>query len=142
MWHRSRSSIFLIALTGFIALSAHRFSEFAFTEHKLDAVSQADLIGTPARQYLTARLGHAAHIGCLSSNPQWPDACDYLWYSMLPFYVDPTHPGAEPVGYPYFLFISDPQSLESAEVQASRIRNYRVNMPLVQGALLLERSNE
>lgn len=142
MWHRSQIYIFLIILTGFIALSAHRFSEFAFTEHKLDLASQADLIGTPARRYLTGRLGHAAQIGCLSSNPAWPDACDYLWYSMLPFYLQRTQPAAEPDKYPYLVFISNPRSPESVELQASRIKNYRVNMPLVPGALLLERGNE
>ena len=69
---RPRVAVFLIGLTGFIALSVNRFSDLAWTGHTLDLPSQADFIGTPAREYLAGRLEHAAHIGCLSSNPEWP----------------------------------------------------------------------
>jgi hypothetical protein len=135
---RPRVAVFLIVLTGFVALSANRFSDLAWADRKLDLLSQADFIGTPAREYLAGRLEHAARIGCLSSNPEWPDGCLYLWYSMLPLYVD-YEPGSEGRGYSYLLFISNPQSAESAELQASRIKSYRVAAPLAQGALLLQR---
>jgi hypothetical protein len=137
---RFRVWAFLAGLTIFVALSANRFSAFAWSEHKLDLESQADNIGALARPYLSSRVVHATPIGCVSANPAWPDACDYLWYSMLPYYVKPTPPSVKPALH-YVIFLGDPRAAETLESQASRVRNYQIEAPLTPEAVLLVRSN-
>jgi hypothetical protein len=137
---RLRLWAFLAGLTAVVALSANLFSAFAWSEHKLDLESQADNIGMPARGYLSSRVVHATPIGCVSANSAWPDACDYLWYSMLPYYVKPTPPSVEPALH-YVIFLGDPRAAEKLESQASRVRNYQIEAPLTPEAVLLVRSN-
>lgn len=139
--HRLRIVVFLAGLTVFIAMSVNRFSDFAWSEHKLDVASQADNIGAPALQYLATRLPHASSLGCVSVNPEWLDACDNLWYSMLPYYVKKIPQGAEPAGYPYLIFVANPGAPATPEAQASHFRNYRVvDVSPRSAAVLLARS--
>ena len=140
MLHRVRVFLFVIGVTAFIGLSSNRFSDFAWTEHKLDLVSQADNIAEPARQYLGAHVEHAAHIGCLDRNPDLPGVCDYLWYSLLPYYTKSLPPDSVPTGFPYILFFANPRIADAPTLQASRIANYRVELALGNGAFLLTRS--
>ena len=102
MPHRVRVFLFVLGVTAFIGLSANRFSDFAWTEHKLDLVSQADNIAAPARQYLGAHLEHAAHIGCMSVNPDLSGVCDFIWYSLLPYYTKTLPPIRRPPDFPIF----------------------------------------
>jgi hypothetical protein len=131
---------FLIGITAFVVLSFNRFSDFAWSDHDLDLVSQADNIARPARSYLASRLTHADKIGCVNTNPAWTDACQYLWYSMLPFYSKSTPSGTEPT-YRYLIFLGDPRAAEKPEMQAAHVRDYRIQTPRTFDAFLLVRSN-
>jgi len=130
--------IYLAGMVAFVALSINRFSEFACSHHKLDLVSQSESIGAPARSYLESRLKHASHVGCVTANPAWPDACGYLWYAMLPYYTT-TRSDSETT-LPYVVFVGDPLAAERPEVQTRRLKDYRIEAPLTPDAFLLVRS--
>ena len=138
-----RVLVFLAGLTAFVVMSVNRFTGFALPEHKLDLVSQADNIASPARRYLaTRKTGFApadVPIGGMNADPAWA-ACDYLWCTMLPYYTNAVPPGNDPPAYPYLIFVGNPGGAEKPDVQASRFRNYRIEAPLTPEAFLLVRS--
>jgi hypothetical protein len=139
MWQRVRLASFVLFLCGYVALSCDDFSAFLYPERKLDEVSAADNMGTPARQRLTGRLHHADRLGCVNRDEARPNLCSFLWYAMLPYYAKEIPRNTPPEGYGFLIFVANPKSAETAEAQAGQIAHYRIDNALGGGAFLLAR---
>src|SRR5689334_9127745 len=87
MLQRLRLAGFVLFLCGYVGLSCDDFSAFLYPERKLDQVSEAENMGTPARQRITGRAAHTERIGCVNKDAARPNFCSFLWYSMLPYYA-------------------------------------------------------